>query len=549
MDTRIFASLLFLFLLFIHRLDAQPGGSIDPLIPLQQNRSVLFEKDIVIHDQPIQNQRKVTIRSAFNGWLYAGYSYIDDVYHYPSITILKSIDNGITWTLFVDMHQPFDNSYIGSFDITVCGDSNSNIKLFLAFGIVVEGSAGGIGDGHVLRFNGSTGVYEDEVQPPLFSAINVSLASDCMFPAINSNPYSLGCLYSSHYYLNNTDSIIFRSSDNGGMYFDNQRVLAGTGEKFRKVALTYGRGLSTNSGQYFAVWEEKNTLSSNTGHIFTAYSDPDFNSPFTTPEMLDSLDPTAYNNARNPSIACQYNNIDNDSSNLTEIVLFDKYLPSSNSYDIQGCYNMKSTINSHFIPFSLGSSSESRMEPSISFNPFDSTFIVTYYNSTSQQLPFLRKNFNMINPDSWQVITPGYNDSSNLIDPYPIVALNIGQKQGVMAWTSEGTDGNGISLFDAPYLITGISKTDNNAFTNFFMAYPNPCSTSLKVAFQLARSEIVTITLYNLIGQSSITITNQIYRDGKYIINHDVSILPPGSYLLSCRTETTLSTRKLLIIR
>jgi len=549
MNTRIIALSFFLILLIFNNLYAQTGGNGDPVIPLQQNRSVLFGSDIVIHDQPVQDQRNVVLRSAFNGWLYAGYTYENEINHFPAITIMKSIDNGINWTLLIDMYQPFDNTEIRSVDFTVCGDSVSNIKLFLAFVIVGKGSTTGIGDGYVLRFNGSTGTYEDQLQPTLSSVYCVSLSSDFMFPAINSNPYSLGCIYSYHFYQYPGDSLVFHSSSNGGLYFDNRKVIAGTSNRYHKVALAYGRGLSSNSGRYFAAWEELADFGSITGHIYTAHSEPNFNSPFTPPVRIDSLEATAYNNARNPSIACQFNNIDNDSSNLTEIVLFDKYMTSSNSYDIQGCFNMKSTLTNHFIPFSLSSSLESKMEPSIIFNPFDSTFMVTYYNSTSQELPFLHKNFNIVNPETWEVITPAYNDSSNLVDPYPKISLNIGQKQVVMAWACEGSGGNGISLFDAPYMITGISKTDNNLDMDVFVAYPNPCNSSLKIAFEIQSQERLKITLYNLTGQLIGTLADQLFKNGKYLINYNVSVFPSGIYFISFRTESNSTARKLFIVR
>jgi hypothetical protein len=47
------------------------------------------------------------------------------------------------------------------------------------------------------------------------------------------------------------------------------------------------------------------------------------------------------------------------------------------------------------------------------------------YDVTNQKLPFLTHNFNMINTESWHFVNPGYNDSTNLLSPYPQVALNI----------------------------------------------------------------------------------------------------------------------------
>jgi len=178
---------------------------------------------------------------------------------------------------------------------------------------------------------------------------------------------------------------------------------------------------------------------------------------------------------RNPSIACQYNNTNNDSANLTEVVLFDRYDPSNQKYDIRGYYNLQATNHSNFKKLTISNSAHNNLQPSINFNPFDSTFMVTYYDSTTQKLPFLLNNFKLNNPDNWQVVTTGYNDDDNLSAPYPKVALDLGQKQGVNIWAKEGTGGNGVAMFDAPYSIyTGISGNNTGGLARLIGAYPNP---------------------------------------------------------------------------
>ena len=212
-------------------------------------------------------------------------------------------------------------------------------------------------------------------------------------------------------------------------------------------------------------------------HIFTAHSDPDFNSAFTMPIKLDNLDPTAINKVRNPSISCQFNNKDNDSANLTEIVLFYKYNTSSQRYDVTGYYNLQATNNSNFKKLTITNSAHNNLQPSINFNQFDSTFMVTFYDATTQKLPFLLNNFNLNNPDNWQVVSTGYNDDNNLAAPYPKVALDLGQKEGANVWTKEGTGGNGVDMFDAPYsTYTGISGNNTGSLARLIGAYPNPCS-------------------------------------------------------------------------
>jgi len=124
-----FIALLLLFLTGLNAQTGLPGSSVIPLKP----QSPLFGKDIVINDSSSQNQSQVIVRSAFNGWLYAEYSAIDPFYITPTSTILKSVDNGITWTVLINLVWPGPYASFISTDMAVIGDSISNLKLILGW--------------------------------------------------------------------------------------------------------------------------------------------------------------------------------------------------------------------------------------------------------------------------------------------------------------------------------------------------------------------------------------------------------------------------------
>ena len=285
---------------------------------------------------------------------------------------------------------------------------------------------------------------------------DVAIAYDNNYPALNATPGSIGVLYSVE---GPKDSIIFVSSNDGGLRFTNRRVLAVSTHKFRKVALSYGRSASKNSGRYFAAWEEQQDTISGLGHIYTSHSDPNFDSEFTSPVQLDVLDPSLTNLCRNPVIACQANNIDNDSTNLSEVVLFEKYNDATADYDITGFYNKKAATGTYFNKVNVAATGHNEMQPDIAFNEFDSSFVVTYYDSTNQKLPMLRKNLNLADPDNWEVVSPGYNKTYNIGTPNPRVSINMDVKQAINGWIGQRSSGNGVTLFNAPYIPpTGISE-------------------------------------------------------------------------------------------
>jgi len=545
-NMKSFIPLLCFFLIFLTENSFGQPTSPHPIIPVKSNSSFLFGNDVVLNNVQSENQRQIAIASAFNGWLYASYTYINEIQNKAAMEVLKSTDNGLTWVVLWNDFFPFlDSSEFKSADIIVTGDSISNLKIFIAFVVGYQSSDVGFSD--VNRYNGITGALES-VMFQHEGCKKIALAHDFNSPAANSNPYSIGVIYSKQT-PQAKDSIIFYSSSNGGNFFDTRVDIASSQNYFNNVSLTYGKSASFPSGRYYAAWDEKADLNSKIGHVYTAHSEPNFNSPFTSPVMLDNLDPNILNSVRRPAIACQYNNINNDSSNITEVVICEKYSASESRYDIQGFYNLNSTSSNLFQTFSINSSAHQQQQPSIAFNTFDSTFMVTFYDSTNQKLPFLINDYNLLNPNSWQVLSSGYNDNNNLAAPFPKVGLNVNQKEGMAVWSSEGIGGNGIALFDAPYLPTGIIGFNREYEHNGLVVYPNPCSSILNIMFKSNGSERIRITISDLVGRTIDVITDQLYSNGGYVIQKNVTNFSSGNYILSFENTKGVTSRKVIVLK
>jgi hypothetical protein len=535
--------ILFVFLLLcLTGLNAQTGWVGGTVVPLKPQSS-LFGKDIVIQDTSDRDQRNVATCSAFNGWLYAVYSYPIGIEQ--AIAVLKSTDNGINWELLGEGGTVFASSTT-RVDIIACGNSNDNLKLFVGYVYFID--ALNTGGAYVIRYKAEPFGYEDELLKQDGGIIkDLALSSDYMYPCVNSNPHSIGVLFSRKGVI---DTLVFRSSSNGGMSLDSRHKIATSSNFFHKVSLNYGRSPSWNSGRYFAAWEEQTSQTSTVGHIYIAHSEPNFDSSFTRPICLDSLDPSLINKVRNPAIACQYSNADNDSANLTEVVLFEKYKPASTDFDVAGFYNVQATTTSHFRPLNIAATPNNELQPDICFNPYNSKFMVTYFDSTDKKLPFLTNDVNLTSPNSWNVISQGYNDNSNLVAPYPKVKVNFGLQDGMNAWISEGTGGNGIALFDAPYsTYTGVAGNSIGSSVRLYGSYPNPCNNAIKIVFGQKNAGRVTINVMGIMGQSLGTVTDQNYPAGKHVVQFDVSNLPDGNYLYKFRSGDFTDTEKFTVIR
>jgi hypothetical protein len=381
---------------------------------------------------------------------------------------------------------------------------------------------------------------------PSGSVNDIRICGDHMYPATNSNPYSIAVLYSKN---QGADTLIFKSSGNGGVSFDTKRVVAVSHNHLKNVSINYGRCPSKNQGRYFIAWEETSSFYTDFGHIYTAHTEPDFNSPFTVPVCLDSLDNALINNCRNPKIACQYNNINNDSANLTAVVLFEKQT-TYNNWDVIGYYNKQAVGSSHFKRLTVASSANNEIQPDINFNSASNTFMATYFDSTNLKLPFVSNDYNLSSPDLWDLISSGYNDLTNINNPCPRVVYNNSEHQAAVVWNTEGANGNGVALFDAQYLYNTLVPNDYSGnTTKFYPAFPNPASTSVTLKFYIPRSQIVRISLHSMVGQPIDLIVNKAFRAGMNDVKCSVGHLQQGSYICKFLTEDFATSVKIFVVK
>ena len=144
-------SILLLFVITFPSLNgtfAQPGSYPYSGLPLNPKSSPIFGTDILINDQPAQNQRKVALCSAFNGWLFAAYTY--SVGNYPYLSISKSMDDGVSWSVLYNEVATGPHIGIEKIDAIVIGDTPEDLKLILC--LLLRDSITGITGATVPRF-------------------------------------------------------------------------------------------------------------------------------------------------------------------------------------------------------------------------------------------------------------------------------------------------------------------------------------------------------------------------------------------------------------
>lgn len=80
-------------------------------------------------------------------------------------------------------------------------------------------------------------------------------------------------------------------------------------------------------------------------------------------------------------------------------------------------------------------------------------------------------------------------------------------------------------------------------------AYPNPAASDevINIEFAIGNSELVTIDVYNIVGQKVKTITNEVYDSGNHTVTFSVNDLSPGIYLYNMNAGNFSKTEKLNI--
>jgi hypothetical protein len=79
--------------------------------------------------------------------------------------------------------------------------------------------------------------------------------------------------------------------------------------------------------------------------------------------------------------------------------------------------------------------------------------------------------------------------------------------------------------------------------------YPNPFNPSTIIKYQIPKDGVVTIKIYDILGNEIKTIVNEQKTIGKYTVTFDASDLASGVYLYQIRVNDFVSTRKMLLLK
>ncbi|MCJ7553268.1 MAG: T9SS type A sorting domain-containing protein, partial [Ignavibacteriaceae bacterium] len=80
--------------------------------------------------------------------------------------------------------------------------------------------------------------------------------------------------------------------------------------------------------------------------------------------------------------------------------------------------------------------------------------------------------------------------------------------------------------------------------------YPNPFNPTTMIRFNLSEAGIVSLKIYNLLGQEVASLINsEFYNSGSYELNFDASNLPSGIYFYRINANEFSASKKMILIK
>jgi hypothetical protein len=97
----------------------------------------------------------------------------------------------------------------------------------------------------------------------------------------------------------------------------------------------------------------------------------------------------------------------------------------------------------------------------------------------------------------------------------------------------------------------GVATTEQGLPQEFQLQqnYPNPFNPSTVISYTIAKAGIVTLKVYNMLGQEVATLINGYQAANSYDVNFNASNLSSGVYLYELRTGNNVNTKKMVLMK
>lgn len=98
---------------------------------------------------------------------------------------------------------------------------------------------------------------------------------------------------------------------------------------------------------------------------------------------------------------------------------------------------------------------------------------------------------------------------------------------------------------------TGVEKLEDLVPSKFELAqnYPNPFNPATKIRYTIPDAGLVTLKIYNLLGEEVVTLLNEEQSSGVYEVTFNASQLSSGIYFYTLTSGDLVSTKKMMLLK
>lgn len=178
------------------------------------------------------------------------------------------------------------------------------------------------------------------------------------------------------------------------------------------------------------------------------------------------------------------------------------------------------------------------------------------YNSNHNQVELIDQNWEMnnwVNSLRVQYLFNGYNYiTSAWCEVWDINQWENGDGDIIFKNPDGMTTGFYTNELDAYYSdITNTGSTPFSLSTEYllYQNYPNPFNPTTQINYSIPKAELVTLKVYDILGNEAAVLVNEEKTAGKYSINFNAGNLSSGVYFYRLKAGNYSSTKKLILMK
>ncbi|MDH3267255.1 MAG: FG-GAP-like repeat-containing protein [Ignavibacteria bacterium] len=194
----------------------------------------------------------------------------------------------------------------------------------------------------------------------------------------------------------------------------------------------------------------------------------------------------------------------------------------------------------------------------------ENTVLLSWIPSTDDHTPSPAITYDIVIIRNGTHVPIGTNGPQNTIltrlpEPGNISAVTewslIGLKNGVYEWRLRAVDaayvGSDIAIGEFSIGVSSTDESDDILPLKYTLEqnYPNPFNPITTIRYSIPEEGLVSLKVYNLIGEEVVTLVNEIKQSGNYDVIFDAAKLSSGVYMYKIQAGSFVETRKMILMK